>query len=109
MRRRATRSWRELNNSPIRVMDSFIMFSEPATLAGGHPLRSNRCLLCAAMIGGQGCRFVSVVIADNPECTCGQIPTVTQLICVDHGAPEWEANVPAVVKLSLAAHDGHGH
>lgn len=69
----------------IRDRDSFAMWSAPITLAPGHQLRGNRCMRCAATIGGLAARVVTVVVMTGSNCRCGQIPTVTLLRCADHG------------------------
>jgi hypothetical protein len=100
---------RRVSNSQIRVNDTIAMWSALTSLALGHPLRSNRCLLCGCMIGGGPCRFACLVVADLPDCNCGQVPTVTQLICGDHKTPTANDIARAVIRLSVTAHPEGAH
>jgi hypothetical protein len=69
----------------IGLTDVIEQVSEPFTLAPGHPLRGQRCLLCAALIGGQPCRLAALTDLRGGGCDCGAIDTITMLICGDHG------------------------
>lgn len=94
---------------PIRHLDTFGLWTEAVTLAPGHPLRGNRCLLCHVPIGGNVARFVSIIVTDKSGCVCGQVPTITQLICASHPGPDTGALIDAALELSTAAHPRGDH
>lgn len=93
---------------PLRELDAVSMWSFPARLALGHPLRASRCLLCGTMIGGQDCRIITVIVLDRPDCECGQIPNVCQLICTDHGEPTSLQLVEAAARYADKVHPPDG-
>lgn len=94
---------------PIKPLDTFAVWTQPVTLAPGHPLRGSACLLCHAPIAGRPARFTSIIVATTPGCTCGQVPTITQLICAHHELPDGGALIDAAVELSVAAHPDGEH
>lgn len=94
---------------PLRVKDTIGMWSQPVTLTLGHPLRGNTCLFCDNLIGGQECRFALLIVADLADCDCGQVPTVTQLVCASHGTPTASEIARAVLRYSVRAHPNGAH
>jgi hypothetical protein len=95
---------RRLSGGAVRESDSIAMWSAVTTLAGGHPLRRNKCMFCGMLIGGRECRFVVLVCAVDPHCPCGQVPTVTQLVCADHGEPTSRQVAYAAIRMAETAH-----
>lgn len=76
---------------------------QPMQLAAGHPLRGNRCLICAAMIGSLPVRTVTLIDARRKNCSCGAVATLTYLVCAGHdldGEPCWH-------QLALDRWNGH--
>lgn len=90
---------------PVKVNDVIEEVSTLMLLAPGHPLRGQRCVLCAAAIGGQFCRLATLVDLRAGACTCGAISTITMLICDAHGDA---AGVDWLTVLSERWQDHHG-
>jgi hypothetical protein len=59
--------------------------SVPVTLAAGHQLRGQRCVVCATLIGGQLARIVTVIDTRPHACSCGAVNTITMMMCDAHG------------------------
>lgn len=100
---------RQLPYEPIRLRDSFVLWTQPVILASGHPLRRNGCLLCGLMIGGRTARFITVIVADHAGCMCGQVPTITQLACAEHQLPANKRVIAAALRLATIAHPEGDH
>ena len=94
----------DTDRRPVQPLDSFRMITDRITLADGHPLRGSKCLLCGCVIGGRVARFVSLIVCDYASCTCGQVPTITQLVCGEHWPLEVEVVIEAAVALQSREH-----
>lgn len=72
---------------PIGEDDVIVLETEPVTLAPGHPLRGQRCLVCGGLIGGLVHRTITVLDFRLPGCSCGQVAALTFLVCGLHPMP----------------------
>jgi hypothetical protein len=93
-------------SEPISQADVTEAVSLPFLLAGGHPLRRQRCLLCGMLIGGREARAASVIDWRTDGCECGSVPTVTFLICADHPVDEHTDWMTPALQRWAAHHDG---
>lgn len=103
----STHTWAD--KRPIETGETFITFTDPLILAPGHPLRGERCVLCAELVGGRPVSFIQTIVADEAACVCGQIPGTSRLICGHHGDPIAEQVVKASMLALLTAHPRGGH
>lgn len=93
---------------PVADHDTFVMHTQPVTLSDGHPLQANACLICGSKIGSFPCNFVSIIVATDPDCACGQVPTITQLVHSWHGVTDTEELARKAVRLADAIHPEAG-
>lgn len=91
---------------PVAYGEPMLQFSDPLTFEPGHPLRGTHCVLCGSMIGGRAFRFVQLVMCFEAACQCGQLPTISRVICIDHGEPDAVKVVPAILDFVHNAHPG---
>lgn len=80
---------------PIAPGDLLEGFSSVAVFQPGHPLRRSRCLACASLIGGRPVRIYTCVVFSDRNCACGSVPTISYVICADHGTDPGNA-LPAL-------------
>jgi hypothetical protein len=72
----------------VGLDDVIEQVSELVRLVPGHPLRSQRCILCGTLIGGQLARMATLVDMRDGGCSCGAVSTITMLLCESHGLAE---------------------
>lgn len=73
--------------SDVASTDTVVeQLSSVFTLAPGHPLRRQRCLICAEMVGARPVKAAVTIDFRSRGCRCGSVPSVAFLICADHDA-----------------------
>ena len=95
-------------SDPVKIGDAFQLWTAPQVFAEGHPLRRSRCIKCGMVAGGRRVCIVALVLCDPPECVCGQITTLTQVICADHEEMTGAEAVEAFTELTLRVHPRNG-